>query len=163
MFPLVSNNCRTEIRPMIVEHLSTLQDNLSYYFPLINTAQYYWIRNPVVETAIYSSLTLTEEEELSTVSTGRGLMIKYKELSVEAIRISIKEEHVSTSKKELAFLLQFSASYSCELGLSTLATMKCVKRETLQCIDEEMRVCFSNIRPNMEEIARRSHQTHVSH
>ena len=79
MFPLVSNNCKTDILRMIVEHLSSLEEILSYYFPLINTAQCDWIRNPVVEMAIYSSLTLTEKEELSAVSTGRGLMIKYKE------------------------------------------------------------------------------------
>ena len=97
MLPLVSNNCKTVILRMIVEHLSSLEENLSYYFPLINTAQYDWIRNPVVETAIYSSLTLTEKVELSAVSTGRGFMIKYKELFLEAFWISIKEEHVSTS------------------------------------------------------------------
>ena len=67
MFPLVSNNCKTEILPMIVEHLSTLEENLSYYFPLINTAQYDLIKNPFVETAIYYSLTLTEKEELTAV------------------------------------------------------------------------------------------------
>ena len=149
MFPLVSNNCRTEILPMIVEHLSTLEENLSY-FPLINTAQYYWIRNPVVETAIYSSLTLTEEE-LSAVSTGRGLMTKYKELSLEALWISIKE-HVTISKKAVAISLQFSTSYLCELGFSTLASIKCMMRGTLQCFDEEMRVCLSNIKPNIIEV-----------
>ena len=37
-----------------------------------------------VETAIYFSLTLTEKEELSAVSTGRRVMIKYKELYLEA-------------------------------------------------------------------------------
>ena len=99
MFPLISNNCKTEILPMIVEHLSTLEENLSYYFPSINTAQYDWIRNPFVETAIDSSLTLTEKEELAAVSTDRGLMIKYKELSLEAFWISIKKQHVSISKK----------------------------------------------------------------
>ena len=80
MFPLVSSNCKTDILPMIVEHLSSSEENLSY-FPLINTVQYDWIINPFVETAIYSSLTLTEEE-LAAVSTDRGLMIKYKELSL---------------------------------------------------------------------------------
>ena len=76
MFPLVSNNCKTYILPMIVEHLWTFEENLSYYFPLINIAQYDWIRNRFVETAIYSSLTLTEKVELTAVSTDRGLMIK---------------------------------------------------------------------------------------
>ena len=144
MFPLVSNNFKNEILPMIVEHLPTLKENLSYYFPLINTAQYDCISDLFVETAIYSSLTLSVKEELSAVSTDRGLMIKYKELSLQAFWISIKEEHVSISKKALAFLLQFFTSYLSELGLSTLATIKCRTRGTLQCIDEEMRVCLKH-------------------
>lgn len=162
MFPLISDTCQTEILPMIIEHLSTLEEKLNHYFPSLNTAQYDWIRNPFVETTTEFNLTLTEEEELAGVSTDRGLMIKHKELSIEAFWISIKEEYVSLSKKALTILLQFSTSYLCELGFSSLATIKCKKRGTLQCIDEEMRVCLSNIRPNIEEIAR-THQAHVSH
>ena len=75
---------------------------MSYYFTLINIAQYDLIINHFVEAAIYFSLTLTEEEELSAVSTDRGLMIKYKELSLEAFWMSIEEEHMSISKKALA-------------------------------------------------------------
>ena len=105
MFPFLGNNCKTEILPMIDEHLSTMEENLSYYFPLNNTAQYDWIRNPAVETAIYSSLTQTEKGVLAEVSIDRGLMIKYKELSLEALWISIKEEHVTISNKALAISL----------------------------------------------------------
>ena len=162
MFPLVCNNCKTESLPMIVGHLSTLEEKLSYYFALINTAQHDWIRNPFVETAIYSSVTLTEKDEMAAMSTDRGLMIKYKELSIEAFWISIKEEHVTISRKALAILLQLSTSYLCELGFSTLDRIKFKKRGTLQCIDEEMRVCLSNIRPNIEVIAR-PHQANVCH
>lgn len=162
MFPLISDTCQTEILPMIIDHLSTLEEKLNHYFPSLNTAQYDWIRNPFVETTTEFNLTLTEEEELAGLSTDRGLMIKHKEMSIESFWISIKEEYVSLSKKALTILLQFSTSYLCELGFSSLATIKCKKRGTLQCIDEEMRVCLSNIRPNIEEIAR-THQAHVSH
>ena len=61
---------------MIIEHISTLEDNLSYYFPLINNARYDLIINPFVETAIYTSLALGEKEELTADSTDRGEMIK---------------------------------------------------------------------------------------
>ena len=44
--------------------------------------QYDWIRNLFVETITEFSLTITEE--LAAVSTDCGLMIKYKELSLEA-------------------------------------------------------------------------------
>ena len=61
---------------MIIEHISTLEENFSYYFPLINNARYDLIRNPFVETAIYTRLTLRENEELTADSTDRGEMIK---------------------------------------------------------------------------------------
>lgn len=162
MFPLVSKTCLTDTLPIIVEHLTTLEDKLSYYFPSLNIEQYDWIRNPFMEISDDCGLTLTEEEELAAISTDRGLKIKYTELSLENFWISIKEEYASISKKALAILLQFSTSYLCELGFSTLTTIKCKKRGTLQCIDEEMRVCLSNIRPNIEQIAK-THQAHVSH
>ena len=84
MFPLVTNTCKTEILPLVVEHLSTLEEKMNFYFPSLNTAQYDWIRNPFLESTSEYSLTLTEEEELAAVSTDRGLMMKYKELSLEA-------------------------------------------------------------------------------
>ena len=61
---------------MIIEHLSCLEENLSYYFPLISNARYDLIRNPLVETAINTSLTQIEREELATDYTDRGEMIK---------------------------------------------------------------------------------------
>ena len=43
-----------------------------------------------METSGDFGLTLTEEEELAAISTNHGLMIKHKELSLEAFWISIK-------------------------------------------------------------------------
>ena len=40
MIPLLSNTSKTEILPIVVEHLSILEEILSFYFPSLNTAQY---------------------------------------------------------------------------------------------------------------------------
>ncbi len=58
--------------------------------------------------------------------------------------------------------MQFSTSYLFELGFSTLNNMKTQKRESLRYIEEEMRICLSQIRPNIENFAKK-HQSHVSH
>jgi len=58
--------------------------------------------------------------------------------------------------------MQFSTSYLCELGFSTLHNIKSKKRERLCCIEDEMRVCLSEIRPKIETVAIK-HQAHVSH
>ena len=64
--------------------------------------------------------------------------------------------------KELKILLQFSTSYLCELGFSTITNMKTKKRERLTNLDEELRVAISNIRPNISDICK-NQQAQVSH
>ena len=60
---------------MVVKQLLILEEKSSYYFLSINTVQYDWIRNTLIETSIDFSLTLTEKER-AALSTDRGLMIK---------------------------------------------------------------------------------------
>ena len=59
MFPLETNNCKTEIFPFIVEHLSTLEEKIKFYFSSLNTMQYDWNRNPFIESTTEYRLTLT--------------------------------------------------------------------------------------------------------
>ena len=66
-----------------------------------------WITNHFVKTLIYYSLALTEKEELAALSTDRGLMIKYKQWSLEDVSMSINEEHVSISKQHWPFYCNF--------------------------------------------------------
>ncbi|CAI9717626.1 Hypothetical predicted protein [Octopus vulgaris] len=74
----------------------------------------------------------------------------------------IDGKYHSVAKKALSVLGQFSTSYLCELGFSTLNNIKSKKREKLRCIEEEMMVCLSQIRPNIENVSKK-HQAHVSH
>ena len=81
---------------------------------------------------------------------------------IDTFWIAVKEEYPSLAKKALTILMQFLTSYLCELGFSTLRNMKSKKRERLCCIEEEMRVCLFEIRPDIEMVARK-HQAQVSH
>ncbi|XP_068207531.1 protein FAM200A-like [Palaemon carinicauda] len=105
---------------------------------------------------------LCEEEELATISSDRDLKIKHSTVPIDSFWISVQEEYITLSKKVLSLLLQFSTSYLCELGFSTLNNIKTKKRERLRSTEEEMRVCLSHIRPNIEEVAKK-HQAQVSH
>ena len=163
MFPLVGKDNSDGLIPLIVDHLTILEDKMDYYFSSINIEQYDWIRNPFIDISTYDAgFSLIEEEELATISTDRGLKIKHKETSIEQFWISIKGEYPSIARKALTVLLQFSTSYLCEQGFSVLTNIKCKNRSNLKCIDEEMRVCLSHIRPNIHKIVK-SHQSHVSH
>ena len=157
MFPLISKVSANDTLRLIIKHLTNLEANIKYYFPSLNTEEYDWIRNSFIEV----SLTLTEEE-LSSISTDGNLKIEYKESSLEKFWTLIREEYQSITKTALAILLRFSTSYLCELEFSTLTNIKCKKRTNLQSIDEEMRVCLSYMRHNIEEIAK-THQAYTSH
>ena len=163
MFSLISKASANDTLPLIIEHLTNLEANLKYYSPSLNTEEYDWIRNPFIEISDDArvSLTLTEEEELAFISTDGRLKIKYMESSLEKFCILIRE-YQSIAKKALAILMQFSTSYLCELGFSTLTSIKRKKRTNLQSIDEEIRVCLSYICPNIGEIAK-TYQAHTSH
>ena len=94
---------------------------------------------------------------LAAISTDWGLKIKHKEVPIDQFWISVKEEYPSIANKALTVLLQFSTSYLCEQGFSVLTNIKCKNRSSIKCIDEEMTVCLSHVRPNIYKISK-SHQ-----
>ena len=49
MFPLVGKDSSDGLIPLIVDHLTILEDKMDYYFPSINIEQYDWIRNPFID------------------------------------------------------------------------------------------------------------------
>jgi hypothetical protein len=49
--------------------------------------------------------------------------------------------------KAVKILLQFSASYICEQDFSCLTDIKSKDRNRLLSVEEELRTCFSKIRP----------------
>ena len=92
-----------------------------------------------------------------------NLKIKHAGVPIDTFWIAVKEEYPSLAKKALTILMQFSTSYLCELGFSTLHNMKSKKQEQLCCIEEEMRVCLSEIiHPGIEMVAKK-YQAQVSH
>jgi len=142
--------------------LTTLEEKFNFYFPSLKSDEYDWVRNPFIESSSNTGLLLCEEEELECISSNCGLTIKHVEVPIDTFWIAVKDEYPSLAKKALTILMQFSTSYLCELGFSTLHNIQSKKRERLCCIEEEMRVFLSGIRPNIETVAKK-HQAHVSH
>ena len=128
MFPTMRTNCTKEMIPIVVEHLEALEEKINHYFPSLNTENYDWVRNPFVDAPSNIEFNLCEEEELATISSDRTLKIKHSEVDINIFWISIQKEFLALSEKALLVLLQFSASYLCELGFSTLNNIKNKKR-----------------------------------
>ncbi|XP_050066389.1 zinc finger BED domain-containing protein 5-like [Aphis gossypii] len=108
------------------------------------------------------NLTFQEEEELISISADHSPKIKFSEEPIEDFWISMKEQFSKISEKALIILLQFSTSYLCELGFSTLTNIKTKKREKLLGVEEEIRVALSSIRPRISLITKNK-QSQVSH
>ena len=123
-----------------------------------------WIRDPCADLTATDpcNFELCEEEELASISSDRGLKLKHAQLTLNAFWISIKNDYPVLSTKAIKVSLQFSTSYLCELGFSYLNNIKNNKRERLQSIDEELRVCLSHICPDFTAVVKK-HQTQRSY
>jgi len=164
MFPSVRKTCVTEMILIISEHLTCLENKIEEYFPSISIEEFDWIRDPFLDLSAInlSNFELSEEEELASLSSDRGLKLKYAQLPLDAFWISVMEEYPTLSKKAIKVLLQFSTSYLCELGFSYLNNIKNKKRERLKSTEEELRVCLSHIRPQIAAVVKK-HQAQLSH
>ena len=129
MFPLVRESCIKKMSPIVFQHLTTLEEKFNSYFPSLKADEYDWVRNPFIESSSNTGLLLCEEEELACISGDRGLKIKHAEVPIDTFWIPVKEEYPSLAKKALTSLMQFSTSYLCELGFSTLHNIKSKERE----------------------------------
>ena len=110
MFQLVCKTFVKEMIPIIVEHLTCLEMR-EEYFPSIYVDEFDWIRNPFVKLTDSSNFALYKDEELSSLSTDRGLRVNHAELPLDAFWISIMQEYPSNPKNAIKVLLQFSTSH----------------------------------------------------
>ena len=99
---------------------------------------------------------------MNATSTDWSLKLMHKEMPVNQFWIAVRGEYPAMGKKAMIILLQFPTSYLCDQSISILNNIKCKSRSSIKCIDEELRVCLSHVRPNIHKIAK-SHQAHVSH
>ena len=81
MFPSVSKTNVKEMMPIIVDHLTTLEEKLKFYFRSLNVDHYNWIRNRFMKIPTDPGLISAEKEELASLPSNRELKIK--ELSLE--------------------------------------------------------------------------------
>ena len=153
MFRSTPSNC-PKIAQLILNHLDTMLINLNKYFSSISVDQYDWVRSPFVEfEPSEEQFTLTEEEELVSVSSNRTLQLKHSELSLDAFWLLVDKEYPAIARKALRLLVQFSTSYFCAFEFSALTTIKYYKRRAqLLSVEDELRVCLLPQTTNLKEL-----------
>ncbi|UYV81214.1 hypothetical protein LAZ67_20000353 [Cordylochernes scorpioides] len=162
-FESVPKDCYKDIKIIVIDHLTALEERIIHYFPKLDIQKYDWVRNPfhITDTSVYD-LNLNEEEELILLSNNRDLISKHSEESINSFWININCDYPLIAKRALNILLQFSTSYLCEFGFSALVNIKTKKRERLINVEDNMRVALSHLRPNINEIMKKR-QPQISH
>ena len=152
MFFHFSKTNNKEMVSSVIKHLKSLQDKIEKYFPPVSTENYKWVRNPFLPLDTNGILNL-KEEELIDIRNDGNIKLLLREIPLDEFWIKIQNECPNIGEKALVILLQFSTTYQCETAFSVLTNLKTRKRERLLVVEEEMRVAFSNVRPNMREFA----------
>lgn len=104
-------NTNEAIISLIIEHLTTIEENFGEYLPLLNSQQIDWIRNPPVSSD-FSNFTL-DKIELTSFSSDRGLKSKFIGKTHEKFRIYLKSEYLGLGRKALNTILLISAFSLC--------------------------------------------------
>nr|XP_027201527.1 zinc finger BED domain-containing protein 5-like [Dermatophagoides pteronyssinus] len=161
-FSSVSQEYYQSIKNDVVEHLTKLDERIIHYFPKLDIQQFDWIRDPFAKISFSHDLKIDEYEDLIKLSNDRYWKIKHRELSTNSFWVEIQHEFPKISKIALNILLQFSTSYLCELGFSSLSNIKNKKRSKIINVEYDLRVSLSTIKPNINEIIK-NNQAQISH
>jgi zinc finger BED domain-containing protein 5/7/8/9 len=145
----------------VQETLQNLALAFSKYFPSLNSKQNEWVINPFV-TSDNGSMTTAEQESLIDLRNDLVHKASFAEKELSFFWISLRNQYPELSEKAVKSLLPFGSSYLCEFGFSALTEIKSKKRERLQNMDAEMRVCLSNIEPRLTKICSKKH-AQISH
>jgi hypothetical protein len=144
----------------IEDTLENLKVSFAKYFPKLNVSEFEWILNPFVGDP--SGLSFAEKEKLIELKNDVKSKTYFIEFEIAKFWVLMRRDFPELSEKALRALLPFGSSYLCEFGFSALTEIKSKKRERLGMLDEELRVCLSNIKPRINVICNQK-QAHVSH
>ncbi|UYV73394.1 hypothetical protein LAZ67_10003027 [Cordylochernes scorpioides] len=159
-FPMVQENpSKSIIKKEVEETLTLLSASFDKYFPYLDVEKMEWVVNPFMHCEIQH---LEEEMQENLIDLKNDLVFKrlYTEKELSEFWLCLNSKFPKLSNAAIESLLSFGSSYLCEQGFSTLTEMKSKKRERLQMIDEEMRVCLSqelNL-ARMVELADNNHE-----
>ncbi|KAK3780363.1 hypothetical protein RRG08_061984 [Elysia crispata] len=95
----------------IIKHLKSLEEKMSFYFPLASTECLGWVRDPFSSApAVGKDITLKEQEELTELRQDRGLKLSFADLLLDSFCLASAKEFPMLANKAILTLLPLSTT-----------------------------------------------------
>ena len=156
MFQLTVQTNPEYISPLILQHLSAMENTLPRCFPLNNANKYNWIRNPFdFNIADINHLDEAKQKMLKNLSDDHTLKQNYNEKGKLVKFWSMtKGKYPELADDALSILLQFSSSRMLDEGRSAFHAVTFYREKQLLSVRDRLLWHFSTIRPQNSETNR---------
>ena len=137
-------NMKCNFTEDISSHLNAISIAIIRYFPGIEERHnFLWINKPFsVEESSICDDDMAAKIEFLRLREDSSLKIDFAGVDIGNFWAGLQNEYPILSKRALNFLIQFPSTYYCEVGFSTMVSIKTKYRNMLQ-IDDDMRCCLS--------------------
>jgi hypothetical protein len=110
----------------VCKHLKIVKQKFQTYFTNKFYEKFLWVRDQFQAYNHENDLSLSKKEQLLELSSDSGLKMQFRDLDLSRFWISpsVRSEFPKLSEEALKVVMQFSTTYLCEKGFSSLFQLK---------------------------------------
>ena len=138
-----------QMADLIVQHLSSLQNELTRYFPDMSDVNVKLIRDPF-HTDVASVNDAIQEEFIDFVNDSSACDL-FEKKSLVSFWCEISKSYPHVAEEPLRWLLLFPSTYLCETGFSSLLVIKSKLRSRLN-VEADLRCALAKTAPRLAKL-----------
>ncbi|XP_060845847.1 SCAN domain-containing protein 3-like [Rhopalosiphum padi] len=146
--------CPTGLKDIVIKHLDSLTDEFTRYFPnFSNKSWQYMLTSSPFSTNVDTLPDIIQEQAIELKNDSRAKIDFNSGSSLEEFWVKYQPIYPEISNEALKVLVQFSSTYLCESGFSSMAVIKNKHRNRLD-VASDLRCSLSNIEPNIKKLSK---------